>query len=205
MSQRGKLTSVSYSPVRTHYSCQEKSALLSSWESHLFIWIQELQAAGTVHRLHTGLANGESLKTVLNWHKKTHRGYLQFSWVSQSCLTFYSRMDCSKPCLPVHHQLLELAHTHVHRVRDAITISSSAVPLFSRLQSFPESGSFLMSQFFASDGQSIGASASVLPMNDQDWFPSGWTCWILQSKGLSRVFSNTTVQKHQFFCTQLSL
>ena len=87
MSQRGKLTSVSYSPVRIRYSCQEKSALLSSWKSHLFIWIKELQAAGRVHRLHTGLANGESLKTVLNWHKNTHRGYLQFSWVSQSCLT----------------------------------------------------------------------------------------------------------------------
>ena len=76
------------------------------------------------------------------------------------------------------------------------------------LQSFPASGSFLMSQFFASDSQSIGASAwaSVLPMIIQDWFPLGWTGWIsLQSKGLSRVFSNTTVQKHQFFGTQLSL
>jgi len=81
------------------------------------------------------------------------------------------------------------------------TISSSVVP-FSCLQSFPESGAFQMSQFFASGDQSIGisASASVLPMNIQDWFPLGQTCWIsLQSKGLSRVFSNTTVQKHQFF------
>ena len=88
------------------------------------------------------------------------------------------------------------------------TISSSVVPFFSCLQSFPASGSFLMSQFFASGGQSIGASASasVLPMNIQDWFPLGWTGWIsLQSKGLSRVFSNTTVQKHQFFGAQLSL
>ena len=75
-------------------------------------------------------------------------------------------------------------------------ISSSVVPFFSRLQSFPASGSFPMSQFFASGGQSIGvsASASVLPMNIQDWFPLGWTGWIsLQPKGLSRVFSNTTV------------
>ena len=81
------------------------------------------------------------------------------------------------------------------------TISSSVVPFFSCLQSFPASGSFPMSQFFASGGQSIGVSApaSVLPMNIQDWFPLGWTGWIsLQSKGLSRVFSNTTVQKHQF-------
>ena len=72
-------------------------------------------------------------------------------------------------------------------------------PLFSCLQSYPTSGSFQMSQLFASSGQNTGvsASASVLPMNIQDWFPLGWTCWIsLQSKGLSRVFSNTTVQKH---------
>ena len=85
-------------------------------------------------------------------------------------------------------------------------ISSSVVPFSSCLQSFPASGSFPMSQFFASSGQSIGASASVLPMNIQDWFPLGWTGWIsLQSKGFSRVFSNTTVQKHPFFGTQLSL
>ena len=86
-------------------------------------------------------------------------------------------------------------------------ISSSVIPFSSCLQSFPASGSFPMSQFFASDGQSIGvsASASVLPMNIQDWFPLELTGWIsLQSKGLSRIFSNTTVQKHQFFSTQLS-
>ena len=88
------------------------------------------------------------------------------------------------------------------------TVSSSVAPFSSCLQSFPASGSFPMSQFLASGGQNIGASASasVLPMNIQDWFPSGLTGWIsLQSKGLSRVFSNTTVQKHQFFSTQLSL
>ena len=86
------------------------------------------------------------------------------------------------------------------------TITSSVVP-FSCLQSFPASGSFPMSQFFASGSQSIGvsASASVFPMNIQDWFPLRWTGWIsLQFKGLSRVFSNTTVQKHQFFSAQLS-
>ena len=88
------------------------------------------------------------------------------------------------------------------------TISSSVVPFSSSPQSFPASGSFPMSQFFALGGQSIGVSAStsVLPMNIQDWSPLGWTGWIsLQSKGVSRVFSNTTVQKHQFFCAQLSL
>ena len=81
------------------------------------------------------------------------------------------------------------------------TISSSVVP-FSHLQSFPASGSFQMSQFFESGGQSIGvsASASVLPRNIQDWFPLEWTSWVsLQSKGLSRVLSNTIVEKHQFF------
>ena len=88
------------------------------------------------------------------------------------------------------------------------TISSSVIPFSSCLQSFPASGSFLMIWLFTSGGQSIGASvsASVLPMNIQDWFPLGWTGWIsLQSKGLSRVFSNTTVPKHQFFSTQPSL
>ena len=86
-------------------------------------------------------------------------------------------------------------------------ILSFVVPLSSCLQSFPASGSFWMSQFFTSVGQSIGVSAlaSVLPMNTQDWFPLRRTGWIsLQSKGLSRAFSNTTVQKHQFFSAQLS-
>ena len=84
-------------------------------------------------------------------------------------------------------------------------ISSSVVPFSSHLQSFPTSGSFPMSQFFTSGGQSIRvlASPSVLPMNTQDWSPLGWTGWIfLQCEGLSRVFSNTTVQKHQFFSAQ---
>ena len=88
------------------------------------------------------------------------------------------------------------------------TISSSVIPFSSCLQSFPASGSFPISQLFTSGGQSIGvsASASVLPMNTQDWSPLGWTGWTsLQSKGLSRVFSNTAVQKHQFFSAQLSL
>ena len=86
-------------------------------------------------------------------------------------------------------------------------ISSSVVPFSSCPQSLPASGDFPMSQFFASGGQSIRVSAlaSVLPMNTQDWSPLGWTGWIsLQSKGLSRLFSNTTVQKHQFFGAQLS-
>ena len=135
---------------------------------------------------------------------------VQLSLVTQSCLTLFNPMDCSMPGLPVHYQLPELAQTHVHQVSDAIQsiISSSVIPFSSCLQSFPASGPFQMSQVFASGGHSIGvsASASVLPMNIQDKFPLGWTGLIsLQSKGLSRVFSNTTVQKHQIFVTQLSL
>ena len=88
------------------------------------------------------------------------------------------------------------------------TISCSVIPFSSCLQSFPASGSFPMSRLFSSGGQSIGASASasVLPVNIQDWYPLGWTGWIsFQSKGLSRIFSSTTVQKHQFFSIQPSL
>ena len=132
----------------------------------------------------------------------------QFSSVAQSCLTLCDSMNRSTPGLPVHHQLPEFTQTHIHRVRECHpAISSSVVPFSSCPQSLPASESFPMSQFFAWGGQSIGvsASASVLPMNTHDWSPLGWTGWIsLQSKGLSRVFSNTTVQKHQFFGTQPS-
>ena len=129
-----------------------------------------------------------------------------FSSVAQSCPTLCNPMNRSTPGLPVHHQLLESTQTNVHWVSVAIQPSSSVIPFSSCPQSFPASGSFQMNQLFATGGQSIGVSAStsVLPMNTQDWPPLGWTCWIsLQSKGLSRVFSNTTVQKHQFFSTQL--
>ena len=111
-------------------------------------------------------------------------------------------MDYSLPGFPVLHYLPECAQSHVHWVSDAI--SSSVIPFSSCLQSFPTSGSFPMSWLFALVGQSVraSASASVLPMNNQDWFPLGLTVLIsLQSKGCSRVFSST-VQKHQSFCTQ---
>ena len=130
---------------------------------------------------------------------------LQFSLVAQSYLTLCNPMNRSTPGLPVHHQLPESTQTHVHWVGYQPTISSSFDPFFSCPQSFPASGYFHVSQLFASGGQSIGVSAStsVLPMNTQDWSPLGWTGGIsLQSKGLSRVFSNTTVQKHQFFGAQ---
>ena len=115
----------------------------------------------------------------------------------------YTRPPCPSPTPGVHSDsrpLSQLCHP---------AISSSVIPFFSCPQSLPASGSFPVSQLFTWGGQSIGvsvsASASVLPMNTQNWSPLGWTGWIsFQSKGLSRVFSNTTVQKHQFFSAQLS-
>ena len=131
---------------------------------------------------------------------------VQFGSVAQSYLTLCKPMGCSMSGFPVHHQLPEPTQPPVYQVSHAIQPSHSVIP-FSCLQSFPASGSFPLSQFFSSGGQSLGASASasVLPMNIQGWFPLGLMGLIcLQSKGLSRVFSNTTVQKHQFFGHQLS-
>ena len=136
------------------------------------------------------------------------RAVSQFNSVTWLCLTLCDPMDCSMPDLPVHHQLPEFTQTHVHWVSDAIQpshlLSSPSPPTFSLSQ---HQGLF---KWVSSSrgGQSIGvsASASVLSMNIQDWFPLGWTDWIsLLYKGFSRVFSNTTVQKHQFFGAQLSL
>ena len=128
--------------------------------------------------------------------------------VAKSRLTLCDPMDCSMPGFPVFHYLLEFAQIHVHWVGDIIQPFHSLSPPFSCPQSSPASGSSLMSQLFASSGQSTGASvsASVLPMNIQGWFPEYLIGLIsLQLKELSRVFSNTTVQKHQFFSTKLSL
>ena len=126
-----------------------------------------------------------------------------------NCATLCDPMDCSTPGFPVHHQLLEPTQTHVHQVGDAIQpfhpLSSPSPPAFNLSQ---HQGLFQWVGSSYQGGQSIGisASASVLPMNFQDWFRLGWTGWIsLQSKGYSRVFSNTTVEKHQFFGAQLSL
>ena len=132
---------------------------------------------------------------------------VQFSLVAQSCPTLCDPMNRSTPGLPVHHQLLEFTQTHVYWVSDAIQPShplsspSPPAPNPSQHESFP------MSQLFPWGGQSTGVSAlaSFLPKNTQDWSPLEWTSWIsLQSKELSGVFSNTTVQKHQFFGAQLS-
>ena len=147
------------------------------------------------------------------WPQKSYSFRLQeavqFSSVTQSCLTLlwlhepqHIRTPCPSPTPRVHPNSCPLSQCCNP------TISSSVVPFSSCSQSFPASGAFQMSQLFTTGGQSIGVSpsTSVLPMNTQDWFPLGWTGWIsLQSKGLSRVFSNTTVQKHQFFSAQLFL
>ena len=128
--------------------------------------------------------------------------------VAHSCPTLCEPMNCSTPGLPVHHQLRSLPKLMSVVQWCHPTISSSVIPFSPCHQSFPASGSFQMNQIFTSGGQSIGVSAStsVLPVNTQDWSPLGWTGWIsLQSKGLSRVFSNIIVQKHQFFHAQLSL
>ena len=128
--------------------------------------------------------------------------------IAKSCLTVCDLMDCSRPDVPVLHYLPECAQTHINCWWCHPTISSSVVPFSTCLQSFPASGSLPMSWLFASGGQSIGASgsASVLSMNIQGWIPLGWTSLIsLLSKGLSRVFSRTTVQKYQFFPVQPSL
>ena len=122
-------------------------------------------------------------------------------FVTRTLQVQHARLPCPSPTL-------ELVQTHVHPVSDAIQPSHPVVPFSSCPQSFPASGSFPMSQLFAWGGQSTGVSAlaSVLPKKSQGWSPLEWTGWIsLQSKGLSRVFSTTTVQKHQFFGAQPSL
>ena len=120
--------------------------------------------------------------------------------VTQSCLTLCNSLYCSMPGFPVLQHFLSLLD--LMSIESVMPSNHLILCFSSRPQSFPASGSFPVNQFFASGGQSIGVSAStsVLPMNIQGWFPLGWTGWIsLQSKRLSRVFSNTTVQKHQFF------
>ena len=150
----------------------------------------------------------ESIKIIQMNLITKHKHSVQVSLVAQLCLTLqphglqHTRPSCPSPTPRVYSNSCPL-NLWCHP-----TISSSVIPFSSCLQSFPVSGSFQMIQFFASGSQSIGVSASpsILPMDIQDWFPLEWTGWIsLQSKGLSRAFSNTTVQKHQFFGSQLSL
>ena len=147
------------------------------------------------------------MKFKLDFEKYMVFSSIQFSSVTQSCLTLCDPMNRSTPGLPVHHQLLGFTHSHPSSQWCHPAISSSVVPFSSCPQSLPASESFPMSQLFTWGGQSTGvlALAPFLPKKSHGWSPSEWTGWIsLQSKALSRVFYNTTVQKHQFFGTQLS-
>ena len=132
---------------------------------------------------------------------------VQFSSVTQSCPTLCDPMNRSTPGLPVHHQLPEFIQTHVHWVGDAIQPCHPLSSPFPPAPNPSQHQSLPMSQLFALGGQSTGVSAlaSFLPKKSQGWSPSEWTGWMsLQSKGLSRVFSNTTVEKHQCFSAQPS-
>ena len=142
----------------------------------------------------------------LSLQKHEMRGILQFGSVTQSCLPFCNPMDCSTPGLPVHHQLPEFTQTHVHRVGDAIQpshpLSSPSPPTF-----YLSQHQGLFQKWVTSSHQVAKVfTASVLPINIQGWFHLGWTGLIsFQSNGLSRVFSNITVQKHQFFSIKPSV
>ena len=134
---------------------------------------------------------------------------VHFSSVTQSCLTLWDPMDCSTPGLPDHHQLLEFTQAHVHWVRDAIQpshpLSSLSPPDFS-LAHHQGLHKWVISLHQVAKGLEFQLQHQSFQWTTHNWSPLGWTGWIsLQSKGLSRVFSNTTVQKHQFFGTQLSL
>ena len=146
------------------------------------------------------------ISIILTWFY-LHNISVQFSYSVLSDSLKPNELQHARPPCPSPTPGVPDTQTHVHRVSEHPAISSSVVPFSSFPQSLPASGSFPMSQLSASGGRSIGLSAlvSVLPMNTQDWSPLGWTGWISwQSKGLSRVFSNTSAQNHQFFCTQLS-
>ena len=178
----------------SHIRCDNEQMTLTPWNFH----------ASLVNWEHL-LFHGMVVRIILEW-EDTHSS-VQFSHsVMSDSLQPHEPQNARPPCpspTPEVHQnpcpLSQWCHP---------TISSSVIPFSSCLQSLPASGSFPISRLFTSGGQSIGVSASTsaLSMNTQDWSPLGWTGWIsFQSKGLSRVFSNTTVQKHQIFGAQFSL
>ena len=189
------------------YSMQ--TLVLSGWQSGIAPSCPTLVTSWTAYYGRTAYQTPQSMGFSRQeyWSGLLFPSPVQFSSVAQSCPILCDPMNCSTPSLPVHHQLPEFTQTCLHWVGDAIQpshpLSSPSPPALnpSQHQSLP------VSQHFAWSGQSIAVSAlaSILPVNTQDWSPSEWTDWIsLQSKGLSRVFSNTTVQKYQFFGAQLS-
>ena len=161
--------------------------------------------AGTMNVSHQWTLISPSPEVFLIWNPLDNS--VQFCSVAQSCLTLCDPMNCSMPPCPSPAPGVYSNSCLLSRWCHP-AILSFVIPFSSRLQSLPASESFPVSQLFTSGGQSIGvsASASVLPMNTQEWSTLGWTGWIsLQSKGLSRVFSNITVQKHQLLGAQLSV
>ena len=166
------------------------------------VWETIVHVPCTQHHLGVGKPPKPSLQPDPWTHPFSSVQLLSLVWLFATHGLQHARLPCPSPTPRAYWNSCPLSRW-CHP-----TISFSVSPFSSRLQSFPASGSFSVSQFFTLGGQSIGvsASASVLSMNIQDWFPLGWTGWIfLQSKGLPRVFSNTTVEKHQFFGAQLSL
>ena len=192
--------------VLGHDCCNWVMGRWSSWKYSIFVYIWNIITKCLKYFWGTSVVSCKDVITLqVPWLIMQSD---QIRSVAQSCPTLCDPMNRSTPGLPVHHQLLEFTQTHVHRVSDDIQPShplsspSPPAPNPSQHQSFP------MSQLFAWGGQNIGVSAlaSFLPKKSQGWSPLEWTGWIsLQSKGFLRVFSNTTVQKHQFFGAQLSL
>ena len=183
-------------------SIHERTVWKRSW------WIGLWCCGQSPRARHSGVGSQEGLKsTTVNKARGCNGIPVQFSSVTQSCPILYNPMNRSTLVLPVHHQLPEFTQTHVYRVGDAIQPSHPLSSPFPPAPNPSQHQSFPMSQLFAWGGHSTGvlALALFLPKNTQGWSTSEWTGWIsLQSKGLSRVFSNTTVQNHQFFRAQPS-
>jgi len=182
-------------------------AVLRSWRSDTTEQLNKSsKVSGCLFAVTSAAIDDHRLYPLNCWFQNVIFRFHQFSSVTQLCPTLWDPMNHSTPGLPVHHQLPEFTQTHPSSQWCHPAISSSVISFSSHPQSLPASESFPMSQLFAWGGQRIGvSSALVLPTNTQDWSPLEWTGWIsLPSKGLSRVFSNTTVQKHQFFGAQLS-
>ena len=183
------------------------------WKNHVFdcldLWWQS-DVSAFLKKLIYFLSNSNSFTEFCCFLSSLimNQSSVQFSSVAQSCPTLCDPMDCSMPGFPVHNQHPEYTQSHVHWVGDAIQPSHPlSTPSPPALNLSQHQGLFHWVSSSHQVAKGLDPSVqSVLPMNIHDWFPLGWTGWMsLQSKGLSRVFSNTTVQNHQFFGTQLSL
>ena len=198
------------------YGCESWTIKKTEWQRidafEVWCWRSLLRVTWRARRSNQSILkkiNPEySLEGLMLKLKLQYFGSVQFSSVAQSCQTLCNPMNRSTPGLPVHHQLLEPIQTHVHLLVMPPNHLILCHPLLLLPSIFPSIRVFSNESVLCIRWPNIGvsASASVLPMNIQDWFPLGWIGWISsQSKGLSRVFSNTTVHKHQLFSAQLSL